>query len=133
MDGFRGDGLDSGSVAFLSRLFPSEEEQSGVTSGEARTYPALHPRMGKNTDGENRKSDSLLAFIQLMRSSWKNELAERCCQQGGIQNLRSCKEKLSSLGASKTRAHSIAINVLTVKLLKLCAVKELVCDLPLCV
>ena len=69
MDGFRGDGLDGGSVALLSRLFLSEEEQSGVTSGEARTYPELHPRMGKNTDGENRESESLLAFVHLMRSS----------------------------------------------------------------
>lgn len=64
--------------------------------GEKRTYLALHPHVDQNTDGENRKSDSLQAFINLMRHSKKNELADsEILPAGSIQKkLHSYKEKL---------------------------------------
>lgn len=65
--------------------------------------------MGKNTDGENRKSDFLQAFINLMSSSRKMNL-QRDCQQVVYKICRATK-KVFNLQESLKLYHNIIINV----------------------
>lgn len=83
-------------VAFSANSL-SEDERGGVTSGknegrrEKGTYLALRSHMDKNTDGENRKSYFLQAFINLMSSSRKMNL-QRDCQQVVYKICRATKK-----------------------------------------
>lgn len=82
-------------VAFSAHS-QSKEKQSRVTSGgmrEAREKNLLSTssHMDKNTDGENRKSGFLQAFINLMSSSRKMSL-QRDCQQVVYKICRATKK-----------------------------------------